>query len=134
VLSLLARNPQTSARDLARIYAACKRTFNTSSSRDYEVFYSLAQNPRTPAKILAILATAEESSTRVEVATNPGTPSESLYRLAGDRDDLVRTWVTHNPNIPVELLQQLSQDRDEVTRNHAAGSLADRQANKEIVR
>ena len=127
VMSLLARNPQTSTTDLSRIYAVCQRTLSTHSSRDYEVFYSLAQNPHTPAKILSKLATSEESSTRVEVALNPATPEDSLQELADDRDDSVRTWLTHNPKAPLKLLKQLSHDRDGVTRNHAKSYLAARQ-------
>lgn len=96
VLSLLAKNPNTAPPDLIRIYDFCRHGVAEFNPPEYVVFHSLAQNPRTPPDILAILAACPQMSIRVAVGMNPGTPTETLRQLSRDKDNIVRDYAqTH---------------------------------------
>ena len=92
ILAKLAKNRNTPVDDLVRIYDFCKPSINEFNPPEYVVFFSLAQNPRTPPDILVTLAACRQSTIRYAVAINPSTPTEILCRLAEDPDKLVRTY------------------------------------------
>jgi hypothetical protein len=117
VLSKLAKNSNTPAINLIRIFDTCKKSVRDYSPREYIVFDSLALNPNTPQEVLVILA--ESRGVRDMVATNPNTPAEILRRLSKDSKDAVRYQVARNPNTPIEILETLSQDSDNLVREEA---------------
>lgn len=125
VLSRLAENPHVTDDDLERIFYASKNRMEDHNSAHYSVFRSLARNPRTPPKVLNMLAGCEEG-TRTAVAMNPGTPKQALWQLAKDLSPYVRQWLTVNPAVPQELLRQLAQDPDPRVRGLAETHLKNR--------
>ena len=126
VLAAVAKNPNTSATDLLRIYETCKGQVGVANSREYIVFMRLAGNPKTPPEVLSALSHRQESSLRVALGTNPNTPLEILPLLASDPNPSVRTWVTVNPNLSKELLLKLANDSDKVVRSYAESNLRHR--------
>ena len=119
VLALLARNPNTSIKNLTLIYDSCKSHLSEFNPLEYVVFHALAQNRQTPRDILIALSKSQQSTVRLAVGTNPSTPSETLTELSTDKDHLVRYWLLSNPNIPKEILLQLASDPDELVQRHA---------------
>ena len=119
VLALLARNPNTSLKNLTLIYDACEPHIADFNPLEYVVFLALAQNERTPPDMLVALAKCQQSTVRLAVGTNPGTPNDTLKDLSKDRHNLVRYWLVSNPSIPRELLVQLASDPDELVQRHA---------------
>lgn len=117
VLSKLAKNSNTPAINLIRIFDTCKNNVTDYSPSEYIVFDSLALNPNTPQEVLIILA--ESRGVRDMVAINPNTPVETLQRLSKDSEHAVRYQVARNPNTPIEILQALSQDSDNLVREEA---------------
>jgi hypothetical protein len=123
VLAALAKNPNTSATDLLRIYETCKGQVGVANSREYIVLDALSGNSKTPPDVLAALSHCQETSIRVALGINPSTPVEILPMLAGDKEAMVRTWVTVNPGISKELLLKLADDNDKTVRGYAQSSL-----------
>jgi len=70
----------------------------------------LAQDPNTPQKSLAVLATDKNPDVRWLVADHPNTPQESLAILATNEDPDVRFWVSRHPNTSTETLAVLATD------------------------
>lgn len=92
VLADLAKNPNTPANDLIRLFAYCKPSVTEFNPPEYSILFSLAKNPNTPSDILVILAGCHQSSIRFAVATNPNTPTPTLRKLAEDSDVSVKTY------------------------------------------
>lgn len=92
VLANLAKNPNTPANDLARLFDYCKPHIAEFNPPEYTILFSLAKNPNTRSDILVILAGCHQSSIRFTVATNPNTPTSTLSKLAGDSDVSVKTY------------------------------------------
>ena len=90
---------------------------------EYEdVRTAVASNPNTPANVLRQLAGDQETYVRYNVADNPNTPADALAELADDKDDKIwniRTRVAENPNTPVNVLRQLAKDTRYVRMNVA---------------
>jgi hypothetical protein len=80
---------------------------------------AVADNPKTPALILAALAGDTFSSVRMAVATNPKTPESSLEKLAGDSINYVRWGVAHNESTPPAVLKNLMKDLDKYVSDEA---------------
>ena len=123
VLAAVAKNPNTSATDSLRIYAACNVQIGAAYQKDYVVLYALAKNPKTPPDVLATLLNCNESSIRVEIARNPSTPGEIVPTLVNDKEAMVRTWVTIHPAISKELLLKLAADNDKTVQGYAQSAL-----------
>lgn len=77
-----------------------------------DVREAVADNPRTPAGILAALAGDTVSAVRMAVAANAKTPETSLAQLAGDQINYVRWGVAHNESAPPAILKNLTRDPD----------------------
>lgn len=69
-----------------------------------------AENPSTPAELLAKLSTDDKSVIRQSVAKNISTPSTTLVQLAKDTGKWVRSAVAENPSTPADTLRQLAHD------------------------
>ena len=68
-------------------------------SSDWEVRAKVAENPNTPAEILAELAKDSYCDVRREVARNSNTPVDVLAELAKDSDCDVRRHAACNPKL-----------------------------------
>lgn len=82
------------------------------ANRVISVLLRLAENPRTPGKLLDSLANQTNSDLRVAVAENPSCPSETLERLAADTDPDVRYAIAENHNMPWSILHLLTGDEN----------------------
>ncbi|GAB4297792.1 MAG: DUF2336 domain-containing protein [Oscillatoriaceae cyanobacterium] len=78
----------------------------------WEIQLAIAQNPFTPASILADIATAADEIIRSSLASNYKLPPNLLDNLAQDESDLVRQAVASNPKTPANLLAQLGAELD----------------------
>ncbi len=81
-----------------------------------------ADDERTPANTLAILARDKAMDVRRKVAMNPNAPLEALERLAGDKDSDVRVKVASNKNTPADVLTHLARDEKRYVRIAVAGN------------
>jgi hypothetical protein len=116
----LAGNPASSEEILRQIYSFAK---SCSLQDYYRICPPLAENRRTPADMLKLLASDAADGVRVKVALNPNTPVGELSQLSEDKNNLVRAWLCVNPNITKRILLKLKDDPDEVVRNSAESSL-----------
>lgn len=76
------------------------------------VLMRLAENPRTPRKLLESLANQSDCEIRIAVAENPTCPTDILMQLAEDEDADVRYSIAENHNVPIEVLLKLSEDEN----------------------
>lgn len=74
------------------------------------ILMRLAENPRTPRKLLESLANQADSEIRTAVAENPNCPLDILMQLAEDEDADVRYSIAENHNVPMDVLLKLSED------------------------
>ena len=72
----------------------------------------VAENDRTPVKVLMLLARDEHAEVRVGVAEHPRTPQEILDRLAADESLEVRHSLAENHNLPMSILLRLAEDEN----------------------
>lgn len=85
---------------------------------------SAAEDPDTPAEVLARLAADTAASVRHAVATNPALPPETITMLADDPDMDVRRAVGRNPALRTNVLRELCRDDDYEVRAAVAGNPA----------
>ena len=90
VLANLAKNPNTPANDLGRLYDFCKPRICQLGGSESSILLPLAGNPHTPPDTLTALATCRQSWIRNSVVRNPNTPISTLRQLTADQDELVR--------------------------------------------
>lgn len=76
------------------------------------ILMRLAENPRTPAKLLDSLAKQADCDIRIAVSENSNCPLETLYQLARDENADVRYALAENHNLPAEILQLLCEDEN----------------------
>ena len=79
-------------------------------ANDYEVCTSVAANPNTPQRLLEKLSNDSRAGVREEVAKNPNCSLKTLKRLSDDKRYYTRRGVAANPNTPQRLLEKLSND------------------------
>jgi hypothetical protein len=92
----------------------------------FDVADRLAENPTTPATVLALLAKADDEDLRISVAQNPKVPSTILAALAADESSDVRAEVARVAT-DARLLERLCKDDDEqVVAAAASNSVLDR--------
>ncbi|MGC2236138.1 MAG: CFI-box-CTERM domain-containing protein [Pyrinomonadaceae bacterium] len=82
----------------------------------------IAKHPKTPIKILKILAKDEESNVRESVAYNSKTPPDILVELANDSEIWVRREVAGNKNTPPQTLAMLARTTIFDIRNQVAAN------------
>ncbi len=82
------------------------------ADRVISVLMRLAENPRTPSKLLDSLANQANSDLRIAVSENPSCPAETLERLAGDLNPDVRYAIAENHNISSDILLKLTEDEN----------------------
>lgn len=80
----------------------------------------VANNPTTPAHVLAILAQDQDVRVRSAVASHAQTSVEVLQALAQDAQEDVRCEVASHPQTPGEVLRILAQDEDWQVRGEVA--------------
>jgi hypothetical protein len=90
VLANLAKNPNTPANDLGRLYDFCKPGISQLGGSESSILLTLARNPHTPPDTLTALASCRQSWIRNSVVRNPNTPISTLRQLTADQDELVR--------------------------------------------
>jgi hypothetical protein len=108
----------------ARLQALARDTTSTDELRglydrarpphDTAVLRELAGNTRTPADVLAALASDDDEDVRYIVARNPSTPPSVLERLYAEPH--TRTSLAVNPSVPLSILTKLAGDPDSVVR------------------
>ena len=77
-------------------YTATQIMFDTEWTLHRLTRWALAYNPKTPAHILADLATDEHRKVRAAVADNPSTPIETLDTLV--KDSSAAVWLNAAAN------------------------------------
>jgi hypothetical protein len=77
-----------------------------------EVMLRVAEDPETPASVLAEMASDEDVEVRLSVAQNPNTPGLIVELLALDENPDVRYGLAENPNVPIPILQILAKDEN----------------------
>ena len=83
-----------------------------AKDEDEYVTQLVAQNPSAPAELLSALAKNEDVNVRCSVALNPSAPTEVLSILAKDKNVDVRWNVARNTSAPVEVLLNLARDKN----------------------
>lgn len=91
----LARNPMTPS---SFIEGVLKHGYES---------YSIANNPKLPARAITWMALSEDVLVRMGAAENTSCPPETLRMLSQDEDISVREGVASNPSAPTELLEEL---------------------------
>ena len=84
--------------------------------------YMASGDERTPAEVLACLATDDRANIRRRVAENASTPSELLAQLSKDEAVIVRQAVARNIHTPIFALRSLAQDEASEVRYAIAGN------------
>jgi DNA-directed RNA polymerase subunit RPC12/RpoP len=114
------------AHRLSDDYAGDEDAFDDSEIGD--ALQALAENPRTPAEVLAQAARLNgerTNSDRVDMdealAKHPNAPPALLAELARSEDDSAREAVAANPATPVEVLEALASDPEWDVRTAVAG-------------
>lgn len=82
------------------------------ANRANAVLMRLAENPRTPPKLLESLASQANSDLKIAVAENLSCPVELLQKLANDHDPDVRYAIAENHNMPATVLVRLTDDEN----------------------
>lgn len=90
VLADLAKNPNTPANDLVRLYDFCKPRISQLGGSESSILLPLAQNPHTPPDTLTALAKCRQSWIRNSVGRNPNTSIGTLQKMTEDQDEFVR--------------------------------------------
>lgn len=80
----------------------------------------LADNFRTPVRMLKSLANSNDKDIRFRVARNVATPERTLRVLARDRYAGVREGIAINPSTPSDVVETLHNDSSIVVRRRAA--------------
>ena len=88
-----------------------------------EIFWRLAENPRTAPDTLESLANHKDVNVRRAVAGRQDTPLSALERLAKDSINDVREAVARNRAVPKDVLAVLAVDGDEWVRAAAKKTL-----------
>ena len=91
-----------------------------SDDPDENIRRSAANNPNTPASVLDKLSADSDANIRGAVADNPNAPADSLARMSDDPYRSIRHHVARNPNTSVDVLTKLSTDSDEGVRSIVA--------------
>jgi hypothetical protein len=81
-----------------------------ADSEESEVRIRVAENPRTPAHLLAHFIWDQEPEVRGGIARNPHATRPILEWLASDDSVDVRYTLAENPNVPCEILARLACD------------------------
>ena len=108
VLDLVASHPNTPA--------AVLRHFGKNSVYREEVRLRVAQNKRTPPRLLGLMAGDVLSSVRLAVACHPSTPTAVVETLADDGSQHVRAAVARRADLGQRHLDRLARDCDEKVR------------------
>jgi Leucine rich repeat variant len=109
---LVARSCPSSRMAVAQVTKSTGILQFLSEDDSGDVREAVADNPKTPATVLASLAGDPVSSVRMAVAENIQTPEASLERLAIDKVNYVRWGVAHNESTPQAILKSLTKDPD----------------------
>ena len=107
VQDLVASHPNTPAKTL--------RDLGKHSVHD-EVRLRVAQNKRTPSRLLELLAKDVSSSVRLAVASHPSTPTALAEALADDDSPYVRAGVARRADVSQRVLARLARDCDKDVR------------------
>ena len=91
-----------------------------AEARETKARERVAEDPNTPADVLAKLSTDSFTSVREHVAGNPNTPANVLTRMSTDFNSFVRWDVAMNPSAPADVLTKMSTDPDEYVRRCVA--------------
>lgn len=91
-----------------------------AEARETEARRRVAEDPNTPADVLAKLSTDSFTFVREHVAMNPNTPADVLARMSTDFNSSVRWQAAMNPNTPANVLARMSTDFDEYLRRCVA--------------
>lgn len=70
----------------------------------------LAENPATPANLLAALAADDDVDVRIGLSLNPSTPLWLRRKLARDESATVRFALAEDPHTPITVLKRLEED------------------------
>lgn len=123
-LSRLIRNPRLPEASLAALLAFNRARLPDRAKWDLDsLHWRIAENPKTPRRILMQLAEDVRYTVRNAVAENSAAPARILLTLSDDPDSVVRTSVAENPKTPPDALAQLSRKRDWGTRMGVAENL-----------
>lgn len=95
-------------------------------SLSYDEMIDLADNSKTPQKILTELAKNSDWYVRHRTMDNFNTPKRTLTKLAEDEHLEVRYSVARNPNTPGEVLSKLSKDKYAYVKHCATTNLTQR--------
>src|SRR5699024_9838590 len=82
----------------------------------------LADNLRTPTRMLKDLANYDDRDIRFKVARNAATPERTVRTLAKDRYARVREGVAMNTRAPADVVENLHDDKSVVVRRAAAAN------------
>lgn len=82
----------------------------------------LAENLRTPIRMLEDLANYDDKDIRFRVARNAAAPERTVRMLAKDRYARVREGIAMNKMTPADVLEALHQDKSVVVRRAAASN------------
>lgn len=82
----------------------------------------LAENLRTPTRMLEALANYDDRDIRFKVARNAATPERTVRTLAKDRYARVREGVAMNTRAPADVVENLHDDKSMVVRRAAAAN------------
>ncbi len=96
----MARNPATSADDLAKMV-------ETTPADDYLLLRSIAEHANTPGSVLTLLAQHSYDAIKESVARHPNTHPNTLEKLAEDTTRPLWFLVACNPAAPEELRERL---------------------------
>lgn len=104
--------PDVCLTEVRHIGQASGFRWNIDCESIHEVLIRVAEDPFTPASILAEMAVDEDVEVRLCVAENPSTPAVILELLALDENADVRYIMAENPNIPITILRILTNDEN----------------------
>jgi HEAT repeat protein len=96
---------------------------NPTNTYDVRALVKLAEDDKTPPRILSALSTHEDARIRAAVADNPNIPYESLIQLARDESHDIRYQVAENHNVPVQVISILAEDDNPYVRVRAEQTL-----------
>ena len=95
----------------------------TRNAAESDVLERVAENPRSPVELLAVLAENEHARVRAAVAENLHTPEDVLAVLINDADPDVRYRLAENPNVGESLLEKLAADANPYVGHRASATL-----------
>jgi hypothetical protein len=107
VKNAVAGNEHTSPDVLRNIF---KSAYAEGKSNLILVFYSLANNPSTPADVLRDLGKSKNDNLLRHLANNPNAPKDLLKELSQSAVMDIKEVVAQNPSTPPEILTKLAKD------------------------